>query len=540
MPSIDPSRPAGHEAAPLFCLPVRIAELTPLDRDLTEGTEPGSSRIVLVWGGGGQLQLQEQPYEAARGFALLAGGSVPSLHVTVVPPSSLRGIVIEYKYYYAGGRPAEGPSGFRLLQRCSDHSLRLSADLYGAWKEPVEAEPLQVQWLFSQLLSKLHREAADLARSSGGWLEEAVAFIETHYRDDLTREQMAEMARVSPEHFSRAFRKHTGRTFNDYLTMQRIRRAQISLLTDTDDMNTIADKVGYKEGLYLSRKFKSVVGLSPTAYRRQRRRIAALNLNHTAALVALGRIPELGVYTSWTMREKNRRYGKDGAALDPYGHTPDSLYKAIAEVGPDVIVHYSGAWENAALLPLAPVIGLPFRTMSWRVQFRVIADTVNQSREAERWLSRYDERAGRVYEALDQRLAGRGTAIVWELAGTKAFGCGESHGRGAQVLYGDLGFQPPDALREQRTAGYVEAPIEAIPSYPADHIFITGIPACPLARRCLGRLFRSPDWLGLEAVRSGRVYIMQDSHLFCGYDPISTLEQLNVIARKLLADHNFA
>jgi hypothetical protein len=33
LPSIVSSRPAGPEAAPLFCLPVRIAELTPLDRD---------------------------------------------------------------------------------------------------------------------------------------------------------------------------------------------------------------------------------------------------------------------------------------------------------------------------------------------------------------------------------------------------------------------------------------------------------------------------------------------------------------------------
>ncbi|MFC3769584.1 hypothetical protein ACFOSW_12890 [Paenibacillus sp. GCM10012303] len=53
-------------------------------------------------------------------------------------------------------------------------------------------------------------------------------------------------------------------------------------------------------------------------------------------------------------------------------------------------------------------------------------------------------------------------------------------------------------------------------------------------------MFRSPDWLWLEAVRSGRVYMMQDSHLFRGYDPISTQGQLNAIARKLLADHNFA
>ncbi len=456
--------------------------------------------------------------------------------------SSLQGIYIEYEHYPSGVQRSYHSQKFEIMQRCSASILRLAAELHNAWEKPSKEEPYQVQLLFSRLLSELHREMVAAQPSIEGWLEEAVQFIETHYNEDLTREQLAEHANVSPEHFSRAFRKHTGRTFIDYLTMQRIRNAQCCMLTETADMNTLAFKVGYKEGLYLSRKFKAVVGMSPTAFRQKHKRVAALNINHTAILIALGQIPEIGVYTPWTERMKNKTYSQNVAALDPNGHTPSTLYDAIAAARPDVIINYSTASVNTSLLPLAPVIGLPFQTMNWREQFRVIADAINKQQKAEDWLFHYDEQINRINEALDRRLGNRGTAIVWEIIGDRAFGFNGSFGRGAHNLYGDLGFRPPLSLQHQDrfAQGYVETTIEAISSYPADFIFITGIPACPNLRQHLNQLFHSRKWLEMDAVRNKRVYVLQEPDLFCGYDPISTQEQLSVLMQGLLPDHKFA
>lgn len=130
------------------------------------------------------------------------------------------------------------------------------------WREPQLSEPLQSQQLFIELLVELFKERNALQQPSNYWLERAIQYMETHYNKDLTREQMAEQANVSQEHFSRTFRKNTGRTFNAYLTLLRIRSAQ-RILVGAPDLNTLAQEVGYKEGFYLSRKFKEAVGLSP-------------------------------------------------------------------------------------------------------------------------------------------------------------------------------------------------------------------------------------------------------------------------------------
>ncbi|MDI4643977.1 AraC family transcriptional regulator [Cohnella hashimotonis] len=516
-----------------FCLPVSLIDLADPCDDERLPLAPGSARIVLVWGGSGQLRMGVQGYEPTRGFAMVARTTGPLI---VARPGTLRGVVIEYMRFGQDGMSAAAgglPDG--CLKRCSAGILRLGAELLAAWQEPDSTEPYQVQLLFSRLLIELRREMERQYGQATGWLQELTAFIREHYGEEMSREQLAADAGVSPEHFSRAFRKYTGKTFNEYLTLYRIRGAQRRLLTEPADLNTIADKVGYKEGLYFSRKFKSVVGMSPTVYRRQRKRVVALNWNHTATLLALDSMPELGVYMPWI----KRRYAPVGASLNPFAHTAESLYEAVADVRPDVIIHYGEASENASLVPLAPVIGLSFRSMSWREQFRAVAEAVNKSRQAEGWLARYEAQIGQIRMAMDKRHGRRGTAIVWELAGELAFGCGECFGRAAHILYGDLGFRPPAGLRERLARGYVEARIEAIPEYAADYVFITGMPASPHARRRLRRLFRSETWLAMEAVRNGRAYMLTDTEVCYGFDPLSTQEQLKMLTDCLLPGHNF-
>ncbi|MFB9273707.1 ABC transporter substrate-binding protein [Cohnella cellulosilytica] len=529
-----PESPAPHP----FAVPLRItglAEYAEYEAVERTGSVPGRSQLLVVWGGKGNLHLYEQPHQATRGFALL--GRPASQTVGFDPDTSLQGIHIEFIHSPAGSADSGPAPEFEMVRRCPIGCLRLAAELYAAWRERSdEAEPYRVQLLFGRLLSELHRELAAARTSSGDWLSRAVRFIEAHYNEDLTREQLAERASVSPEHFSRMFRKHTGRTFIAYLTMLRIRSAQSRMLMDNTAMNALAPQVGFKEGLYLSRKFKEVVGMSPTAFRRKPKRIAALNLNHTGILMALGQTPELGVYTSWL--EQNKTPAQSGVSLNPNGHTPSSLYDTVAEIRPDMIIHYNTAAENRSLLPLAPVIALPFRTMSWREQLLVIAQMLDKRREAEQWLARYDEQVERINRALDERLGHRGTAIVWEMAGDKAYACSGSYGRGAHILYGDLGFRPPE--RGGFSHGYVETTIEELHAYPADHIFMTGAPSCPKSRPYLRRLLRSPQWSDLEAVRNRRLYWLRESVLFCGYDPLSTQAQLNLLARQLLPDHKFA
>ncbi|BBI30949.1 hypothetical protein KCTCHS21_03480 [Cohnella abietis] len=412
----------------------------------------------------------------------------------------------------------------------------MASELESMWREPQLSEPFRVQQLFIELLTELHNEQAARKEQTLSWLDQALLYIETHYHKDLTREQLADIANISPEHFSRMFRKHTGRTFNAHLTLLRIRSAQRSILSGAPpDLNTLAQEVGYKEGSYLSRRFKELTGLSPTAYQQKTKRIVALNFNHTASLMALGIIPDLGVYTPWLENTQSSKTIHIDQKLNPYEHTPSAYYKVIAAARPDVIISYSKAKENKSLLPLAPVLELPHMTMNWREQFRLIADMVGRRHKAEDRLAEYDELLGQINQKLDHELGNRGTAIVWEIGPKSAYCFSSNYGRGCQILYDDIGFRPPSQLLDQGIAfrGYIEAEIESIASYPADHIFITDLPSYPSGQQRINRLFRSRKWANLEAVRHNRVYLLNQPEMFYGYDPISSQAQLKELLKAL-------
>lgn len=299
-------------------------------------------------------------------------------------------------------------------------------------------------------------------------------------------------------------------------------------------LENLAQEVGYKEGTYLSRKFKQVVGLSPTAYHHKQKRVVALNSNHTACLLALGIIPELGVYTTWL--ENAQRVNAD-RKLNIYENSVQSLCEIVSSARPDVIIDYNQVSNYKSMLELAPVLALPVINMSWREQFRIIANVVNRQTQVEAWLKQYDAIIWTFNQQLNQRLGDRGTAIVWEIDTGSAYCFHSSFGRGAQILYEDIGFQYPTKLLKQKIdqKGYLEVKIESIVDYPADHIFITGIPLIKEVKIETDRLFASEAWLEMKAVKNKQVYIMDQPDLFFGYDPLSSLAQMDELMRVLVS-----
>lgn len=534
-----------------FYMPVRLRELQQVLEEKHQEAAAPLYQILIVWGGEGALYIHNYYHELSRGSVWLSGPSLPTLKIE--QRSELRGILLEYSCIPTAGEAGAGLEHPDPLQRCPAVILRLASELANVWNQRDPHSPFRVQQLFTELLAELHKELASRQKPASSWLEQAEAYVEQHYSEDITRDQMASRAEVSPEHFSRMFRKHTGRTFNAHLTLLRIRSAQQRLLAGTaPDLGTLAQEVGYKEGIYLSRKFKEGIGLSPTAYLRKPKRLVSLNLNHTASLMALGIIPELGVYTSWLegmrgglqsgLRQSQSGSRSGNGSFNPYGHTPLTFYEAIAAAKPDIIINYSGAEENRRLLPLAPVIELPIRTMNWREQFLLIAGIVDRRQQAEEWLLQYDERIYAINRQLDRELGNRGTAIVWEIGHNTAYCFSSSFGRGCQILYDDMGFRPPAPLVEQNISakGFIETGIEMLAAYPADHIFITGLPTYADDKKRVQRLFQSASWRKLDAVRENRVHILKESELFYGYDPLSSQAQLGELVSVLAPHHKFA
>ncbi len=100
-------------------------------------------------------------------------------------------------------------------------------------------------------------------------LRTAVEYLQEHYAEQVSLNEVAEHAFVSTYYISRLFRKETGRNFVDYLNEIRIEKAK-GLLKDVKYKTyEVAERVGIPDAHYFSRLFKKHVGVTPTEFREQ-------------------------------------------------------------------------------------------------------------------------------------------------------------------------------------------------------------------------------------------------------------------------------
>ena len=94
-----------------------------------------------------------------------------------------------------------------------------------------------------------------------------VDHISQNYAEEITLDQAADMAAMSPPAFSRNFKKATGNNFIEFVNRVRVGQA-CSLLYATDDpVSAICYDVGFQNLANFNRHFLKMKDMTPTAYR---------------------------------------------------------------------------------------------------------------------------------------------------------------------------------------------------------------------------------------------------------------------------------
>lgn len=98
-----------------------------------------------------------------------------------------------------------------------------------------------------------------------------ITYIEQHYADALTLEQLAKFAGYSPNHLGKRFKDTTGHPPMRYLSNVRIERAKLLLQGTGDPISVIMEKTGFTDAAYFSKSFKKTIGYSPQKFRKLHR-----------------------------------------------------------------------------------------------------------------------------------------------------------------------------------------------------------------------------------------------------------------------------
>lgn len=111
-------------------------------------------------------------------------------------------------------------------------------------------------------------EEEALREHSGSFLvRQAAAYIENHYAEKLTLQDVADACYVSQWHLSKLLNKHTEGNFYDVLNTVRINAAKRLLRDPSKKIGEIGELVGYADNAHFARVFKKIVGMSANEYR---------------------------------------------------------------------------------------------------------------------------------------------------------------------------------------------------------------------------------------------------------------------------------
>src|SRR5699024_456014 len=98
-------------------------------------------------------------------------------------------------------------------------------------------------------------------------IKKATTYINENYAKQITLDDIVEVSGLSKYHFSRLFRETIHLTPIQYLTKVRVNHSIELLKNESLTIENIAVQVGFSNGNYFNKVFRSTLGMSPGKYR---------------------------------------------------------------------------------------------------------------------------------------------------------------------------------------------------------------------------------------------------------------------------------
>jgi AraC family transcriptional regulator of arabinose operon len=230
--------------------------------------------------GRGELWIQERCYSITEGQGMLLFPDIPHRYYPVAEPWAVRWVT--FSGHYAEGLLASlqfthsqrlyisNPEP--LLQKLRDATMKLNSN------SPLKS--LECSSLVYEIMLDLYRytSASDIRFKHQDFDQMSPLFnyIENHYSETITLEQLARQISVTPQHTCLLFQQTMGLRPFEYVTKFRLRKAKEMLLQHVQmPVSDVSKNVGYEHPSYFIKLFKAHEGMTPTTFRKTHRMMQA-------------------------------------------------------------------------------------------------------------------------------------------------------------------------------------------------------------------------------------------------------------------------
>lgn len=234
----------------------------------------GCAELFFITGGHGRFRTRREEFPVAIHDAVIVNANVPHTEVSQLESP------MEYTVLGVEGlETLAGAKGYALLH------------LHTGWEELMGCLQLILQEaegalpgyervcrsLLEVVLIRLNRQqdAALSGKSANGRSSRECGlvrrYIDNHFKENLSLDQLAQLAHLNKYYLSHAFRREFGVSPINYLISRRIEESRF-LLRETDHtLSLIAQILGFSSLSYFSQCFRRAEGVSPLEYRKQNR-----------------------------------------------------------------------------------------------------------------------------------------------------------------------------------------------------------------------------------------------------------------------------
>ena len=117
---------------------------------------------------------------------------------------------------------------------------------------------------------ELNREIANtFKKNSDLTIENLCKEINMNFHKNIPNAEYAKACNMSVPHFLSKFKNVTGATPQNYVLLLRITNAKNLLSTTNYKINEISQLVGFSDSMYFCKRFKKIVGITPSEYRKK-------------------------------------------------------------------------------------------------------------------------------------------------------------------------------------------------------------------------------------------------------------------------------
>ncbi|GBF76051.1 hypothetical protein PA598K_04491 [Paenibacillus sp. 598K] len=385
-----------------------------------------------------------------------------------------------------------------LLVHQPQQVLQSVAQLYQLGHQESLRHSVKGRLLFDRLMHELlQQEQVPLAEARDERIERSILYIEQHYPDKISIEQLARAAGgMSSAAFSRLFRQETGMPPLEYLNNVRMTHAKRLLNNKESRVKEVAAEVGFRSEFYFSRMFQHKVGVAPTLYmKRGRLKVAvASSLSLEDHLRSLGIEPVCVVDL----------FCYPGQSQEVYRERLEEQLRQMSTSRPDLIIADDYHTEfRERLKQTAPPVFLDFSVWDWQRNFEQIAELVNREREASEMLTRLYVQSETTGQSL-RRILGVERVLLMQV-NHRAVGIqGTAHHPLNELVYGELGLQPGG--QSPAELWRLELQPEAMPVLETEHLFIHQHHVLAGSGDRYREMVSTSAWTRIEAVRRGHLY----------------------------------